>query len=121
MAGDRGMLDIPEDDRKQLEPVKEGDIKNAETGPKKYKPNNQPRLDTILMVEDFIKSHSGEYKRRSLWEHLPKKMMYQNFKKIIDYLRASGKIVLDRDGVVVWIWDPDIVRQYYNRDDLSIK
>ncbi len=96
-------------------------IEDRSTEPKKYKPNNQPRLDTIKMVEEFIKTHSGEYKRRALWEHLPKKMMYQNYKKIIDYLMESGKIVLDREGIIVWIWDPEIVRQYYHRDDLSIK
>jgi hypothetical protein len=96
-------------------------VEGPGAGQKKYKPNNQPRLDTIKMVEEFIKSHSGEYKRRALWEHLPKKMMYQNYKKIIDYLLESGKIILDMDGIVVWIWDPDIVRQYYHRNDLALE
>ena len=34
-----------------------------------------PQLDTVLMVEEFIGEHSGKYKKRSLWESLPKKMM----------------------------------------------
>ena len=45
-----------------------------------------PRLDTVLMVEEFIKEHSGEFKKRALWENLPKKMMYQTFCTIFDYL-----------------------------------
>jgi len=51
-----------------------------------------PRLDTVLMVEKFIKEYDGEYKKRELWEHLPKKMMYQTFCVIIDYLLYSNKI-----------------------------
>jgi hypothetical protein len=115
------MLEISSDDHQHAQTMKDSVIDDQKPELKKYKPNNQPRLDTIKMVEDFIKNHSGEYKRRSLWEHLPKKMMYQNYKKIIDYLLESGKIVLDKDGIVVWIWDPEIIRQYYHRDDLSIE
>ena len=37
-----------------------------------------PRLDTILMVENFIKEHDGEYKKGGSGS-LPKKMMYQTF------------------------------------------
>ncbi len=115
------MLEISNSDNRHIETMRNNSGEDPEPVPKKYKPNNQPRLDTIKMVEDFIRSHSGDYKRRALWEHLPKKMMYQNYKKIIDYLLESGKIVLDRNGIVVWIWDPEIVRQYYHRDDLSIE
>jgi len=121
MAGNRGMIEISKNNNRHMETMGNNVIEDPEPEPKKYKPNYQPRLDTINMVEDFIKSHSGEYKRRALWEHLPKKMMYQNYKKIIDYLLESGKIILDRDGIVVWIWDPEIIRQYYHRDDLSVK
>lgn len=82
---------------------------------------HQPKLDTIRMVEDFIKEYSGEYKKRALWEHLPKKMMYQTFKNTIDYLMESGKIARDRKGYIIWIWNPDIVKKYLLRDDLTIK
>ena len=44
-----------------------------------------PQLDTVLMVENFIREHSGEYKKKSLWQSLPKKMMYQTFCVILDY------------------------------------
>ena len=66
-----------------------------------------PRLDTVLMVEKFIQGHDGEYKKKSLWENLPKQMMYQTFTVIIDYLLYSGKISIDSEGKIGWIFYPD--------------
>ena len=80
-----------------------------------------PQLDTVLMVEEFIREHSGEYKKKSLWENLPKKMMYQTFCVIFDYLLDSNKIALDRDGHIAWIWDPEGVKKYLARKDLAWK
>ena len=77
-----------------------------------------PQLDTVLMAEEFIKKHGGEFKKRSLWEHLPKKMMYQTFCVIFDYLEYSGKIAIDREGHVAWIWDPEGVRRYLKKKNL---
>lgn len=78
-----------------------------------------PRLDTVLMVEDFIKKHDGEFKKRKLWESLPKKMMYQTFCVIIDYLLYSHKISIDAEGKIGWIYYPKIARKYYARKDLG--
>ncbi len=80
-----------------------------------------PRLDTVLMVEEFIMENGGEFKKRSLWENLPKKMMYQTFCIIFDYLLDSGKIALDSDGKVAWIWNPKLVKKYLNRKNLAWK
>lgn len=80
-----------------------------------------PQLDTVLMVEAFIKENSGEYKKKSLWEHLPKKMMYQTFCVIFDYLMESGKIAQDIEGRIAWIWDPAGVKKYLARKDLAWK
>lgn len=82
---------------------------------------HQPKLDTILMVEHFIEENSGEYKKRALWEHLPKKMMYQTFQVIYDYLMESGKIGVDAEGTVCWIWNPELVKKYLTNNDLIIK
>jgi hypothetical protein len=73
-----------------------------------------PRLDTVLMVEAFIREHSGEYKKRQLWEHLPKKVMYQTFCVIFDYLSSSGKIAIDGEEKIAWIWNPELVRKFLN-------
>jgi len=74
-----------------------------------------PRLDTVLMVEEYIKNNSGEYKKRNLWEALPKKMMYQTFCVVFSYLTESGKIAQDKEGWVVWIWNPELVKKYNKR------
>lgn len=78
-----------------------------------------PRLDTVLMVEDFIKKHDGDFKKRKLWESLPKKMMYQTFCVVIDYLVYSRKISIDAEGKIGWIYYPEIARKYYERKDLG--
>lgn len=78
-----------------------------------------PQLNTVLMVEEFIRENSGEYKKRSLWEALPKKMMYQTFCVILDYLLYSNKIAVDSEGKIAWIWNPDLVRKYLNNPRLS--
>ena len=78
-----------------------------------------PQLDTVLMVEDFIRKNGGEYKKKSLWEHLPKKMMYQTYCVIFDYLLDSNKIAVDKEGKICWIWDPDGVRKYLSNPDLK--
>jgi len=62
-----------------------------------------PQLDTILMVEKFIQEHSAIYKKKALWEKLPKKMRYQTYNTIIEYLVYSNKVGIDRDKKIVWI------------------
>ncbi len=82
---------------------------------------HSPTLDTIRMTEDFIREHSGEYRRRALWERLPRKVMYQTFKTIIEYLQESNKIAIDAQGKVRWIHDPDLVRWCQAREELQIR
>ena len=78
-----------------------------------------PRLDTVLMVEEFIKEHNGEFKKRKLWESLPKKMMYQTFCVIVDYLLYSSKISIDAEGKVGWIYNPKLAQKYFARKNLG--
>ena len=80
-----------------------------------------PQLDTVLMVEDFIREHSGEFKKKSLWENLPRKMMYQTFCVIIDYLLDSNKIAVDKEGTIAWIWNPELVKKYLSNKHLHWK
>lgn len=70
-----------------------------------------PRLDTILMVEEFIQKNSGEYSKKQVWERLPRKTMYQTYCTIIGYLEYSNKITFDREKKIVWIWDPEGVKK----------
>jgi hypothetical protein len=69
-------------------------------------PVRYPRLDTILRIEEFIKENDGEYRKKQMWESLPKKMMYQTFSIAIDYLLISGKISVDAEGKIGWIFYP---------------
>lgn len=77
-----------------------------------------PRLDTMLMVEEFIRKHSGEYRRKELWKNLPRKMMYQTFQVILAYLMESNKIAIDAEGKIGWIWDPEGVERYLKKKHL---
>jgi hypothetical protein len=78
-----------------------------------------PRLDSVLMVEKFIYDNSGEYKKKQMWERLPKKMMYQTFSLIIDYLLYTGRISVDSEGKICWIWDPKGVEKYLKKPHLA--
>jgi hypothetical protein len=62
-----------------------------------------------MMVEETLKN-SGEYpSKRQLWMQLPKKVMYQTFNLILDYLEDSGKIAFDKDGVILWTHNPGLL------------
>jgi S-adenosylmethionine:tRNA-ribosyltransferase-isomerase (queuine synthetase) len=61
---------------------------------------HQPRLDTILMVERAILKSKNYPSRTSLWRSLPRKIQYQTFKHILDYLEASGKIIFNDTKIV---------------------
>jgi len=78
-----------------------------------------PRLDTVLMVEEAIQKAEEYPTKAELLRSLPKKIMYQTFNTIIDYLEYSGKIYVDKDGAIVWIWNPKIVKKYMKRPDLG--
>ena len=72
-----------------------------------------PRLDTVIMVENKIKSEEEWKSKRQLWLSLDKKIMYQTFNIIISYLEESGKITV-KDGKIIWIWNPGLVKKYSN-------
>ena len=80
-----------------------------------------PRLDTMLMVEEAIQKAEEYPTKAELLRSLPKKMMYQTFNLILDYLEYSGKIYVDKDGAIVWIWDPEGVRKILKNPKLVIR
>jgi len=71
-----------------------------------------PRLDTVLMVEDFIRKNSGQYTRTQAWKQLPKGTMYQTFLVILDYLVSSSKVSTDSKGKIGWIYNPKLVQKF---------
>jgi hypothetical protein len=72
---------------------------------------HSPTLESVLMVERTIQKYSQECGKYQLWKKLPKKMMYQTFLVILDYLEQSGKILIDKDGCIIWIWNPERIRR----------
>ena len=66
----------------------------------KSKVLHEPQLDTILMVEKAIVEAEEYPTRMQLWRSLPKKMQYQTFKRILDYLEASGKITFNATKII---------------------
>ena len=66
---------------------------------------HEPQLNTILMVENAIKEAETYPTRKELWNSLPKKVQYQTFKRILEYLESSNKIVFNGRRIV-WVF-PD--------------
>ena len=81
---------------------------------------HSPTLESVIMVEKTIRKHTQECGKYQLWKKLPKKMMYQTYLLILDYLISSGKIIIDKDGCVIWTWDPETIKRL-NREGLIIK
>ncbi len=79
-----------------------------------------PTLQTVLMVEKFIDENSGEYKKTELFKKLPKKVMWQTFQVIMEYLENIHKIAYDREGYVIYIWNPEFYEKIKNRPDIKI-
>ncbi len=71
---------------------------------KNNKVRRYPNLNTVLMVEDFLKKHSDvPIKMSELRKKLPKQVMYPTLKIILDYLWNCGKIMFGPKGVQ-WIY-----------------
>ena len=79
-----------------------------------------PTLQTVFMVEKFIEKNNGEYKKMEVFERLPKKMMWDTFKIIMDYLQSINKIILEDDGRIVYIWNPKFAEKIRHRPDIKI-
>ncbi|MCK5281880.1 MAG: hypothetical protein KAK00_00560 [Nanoarchaeota archaeon] len=72
---------------------------------------HSPTLESIIMVEKTIQKYSQECGKYQLWKKLPKKMMYQTFHVILDYLEESGKIMIDKDGCIIWTYNPKRIKK----------
>jgi hypothetical protein len=61
---------------------------------------HEPKLDTVMMVEKAIIDAEDYPTRLELWRGLPRKVQYQTFKRILDYLEASGKIAFNSKRII---------------------
>ena len=79
-----------------------------------FKPRNldrYPRLDTILMVERSLYKWRSSRTLNQIWKGLPKSVMWTTFTTIIDYLEYSGKVHVEQDKTVTWLWNPEKVEE----------
>ena len=72
---------------------------------------HSPTLESVIMVEKTLQKNSQEYGKYQLWKKLPKKMMYQTYQVILDYLQKSGKILIDKEGCIIWIYNPKRIKR----------
>ena len=80
-----------------------------------------PSLRTVLMVEKAIQEAKEWHNKRQLWLSLPKKIMYQKLLIILDYLEYSHKIVIAKNGEVVWVWNPKLIERRLKRNIKSFE
>jgi len=62
-----------------------------------------PTLQTVLMIEKAIEEHSGELNKTQLWKKLPKKVMWQTYSIVLDYLETINKIAFDRNRTLGYL------------------
>jgi len=79
-----------------------------------------PNLNTVLMVENFLKEHRAMPMQISdIKKQLPKQIMHQTLKVILEYLWKSGKIIYGPRGVQ-WIFsEPEHLKNML-KDSLEV-
>ena len=88
----------------------------------KIKKNNfrYPNLNTILMVENFLRKNSdAPLKISEIKEKIPKKVMHQTLKIILIYLWKSGKIIYGPKGIQWTYSEPKHIKKML-RGELKI-
>ncbi|MEA3329916.1 MAG: hypothetical protein U9Q06_04185 [Nanoarchaeota archaeon] len=79
-----------------------------------------PNLQTVLMVEKVIKDNSMFCTKREIFNKLPKRVMWGTFKIIIDYLEETLKIMIEDDGIISYIWNPELIEKVKNMEDIKV-
>ncbi len=71
-----------------------------------------PKLNTVFMVEDFLKAHRDlPLKIVEIHRQLPRQIMHSTLKVILEYLWKSGKIIYGPKGIQ-WIYsEPEHLRK----------
>ena len=79
-----------------------------------------PTLETVMMVEKTIKKYSGEFNRTELWKRLPRKVMWQTYLVILDYLQSINKVAIDSKGIIGYIWSPEVAKKFAKRKEIKL-
>ena len=89
-------------------------------GDMEIKNARSPTLETVFMVEKAIEKNSGELNRTELWKKLPKKVMWQTYVAILDYLEGINKIASDKEGKIGYIWNPSLAKRLRARREIRL-
>ena len=74
-----------------------------------------PTLETVLMTERTIEEYSAEFNRTEIWKRLPKKVMWQTYLVILNYLQSINKIAISKEGILVYVWSPEVAKKFVKR------
>lgn len=75
-----------------------------------------PTLETIKMVEEIIDENSGEFNKTQLWSKLPRKIMWPTYLTILNYLEEINKIIISNNGIITYIWNPELAKRYLKKE-----
>ena len=73
--------------------------------------DRSPRLETILMIEQALYKYRSDKTITQIWRNLPKKVMWTTFTTSLRYLEYSGKINIEGDKTVTWLWNPKAIER----------
>ena len=62
--------------------------------------------------ERIIEKYSGEFNRREIWKRLPRKVMWQTYLVVLNYLQTINKIAIDSVGKIGYIWSPEVAKKF---------
>ena len=66
-----------------------------------------------MMIEDAIRDAKEYPTKAELLRGLPKKVMYQTFNLVLEYLQRSNKIIVTKDGRIAWVFaDSEKLRRF---------
>ncbi len=88
------------------------------SGQKTGKIERSPRLDTVIMVEKALYKYKSDKTVIQIWRLLPKKVMWRTYLTILDYIEYSGRIIIENDRTITWIWDPEGIEKLKKRGGL---
>ena len=73
---------------------------------------SSPTLQTVMMVEETIKKYNGTYNKTQIWDKLPRKVTWGTYNIILNYLEEINKIGIAKKNILVYIWNPKIIKKY---------
>ena len=80
-----------------------------------------PRLDTVLLVENVLRNTKESLNRTELYKKLGGRVMYSTLNVILAYLVDSGKIIMDGNRRLVWIYNPKAMLKFRKAKRLVLK